>query len=180
MFLPLEPSTWSAGLRANLQWKPEASLGLACVFLSFFKLGYRVTFMCWVSNCIKSKESNESQVPRVIRFKSNVNACLAKCSVFLCGAGALRARPRALLAAGRKCCWNKTRRSALWNKHTQGSTVLLPAAASNLLHAELFPFAVTSLKWWHVILHCVHQTSLISATKLLTHDTKARGYKLVW
>lgn len=85
MFLPLEPSTWSAGLRANLQWKPEASLGLACVFLSFFKLGYRVTFMCWISNCIKSKKSNEYQVPRVIRFKSNVNACLAKCSVFLCG-----------------------------------------------------------------------------------------------
>lgn len=153
MFLPLEPSTWSGGCVQTC----NESLGLACVFLSFFRSGDRVTSVCWISNCIKSKKSNEYQVPGVIRFKSNVNACLAKCSVFLCGVHCSQGRPRALLAAGRKCCWNKTRRSALWNKHTQGSTVLLPAAASNLLHAELFPFAVTSLKLWHVILHCVHQ-----------------------
>lgn len=44
-------------LRANLQWKAwSLILGLPRVFLSFFKLGYRVTFMRWISNCIKFKK----------------------------------------------------------------------------------------------------------------------------
>lgn len=133
-------------------------------FSQLFKLGYRVTFMRWISNCIKCTKSNEYQVPRVIRFNSNVNGCLAKCFCFTCVWCSL------LWGPNHEPCWQpaasaaeiKQEVSALWNKHTQGSTFLLPAAASNHLHVELFPIAVTSLKLWHVILHRVHQTSLIT------------------
>lgn len=56
-FRPSSAETGKEALRANLQWKAwSLILGQGRVFLSFFKLGYYITYMHWISYCMKARK----------------------------------------------------------------------------------------------------------------------------
>ena len=117
--------TGKEALRANLQWKAwSLILGQGHVFLSFFKLGYYITYMHWISDCMKGKKNSFSffkQIPTALWDQILVqckwlvwpsvihSACVCVC-VCVCVRlqwhyiGREHQKPRAPLAAGHKCC----------------------------------------------------------------------------
>lgn len=136
-------------MRASVQWKSwSLILGHGYVFLSSFKLSYYITYMRWVSYCMKARKvlffvSNKYQLPceiwlqckwlvwpSVIHSLSlSLSGCMYVCVSTLgtqttSPAGS---QPQVLLEI-------KQEISALWNKHTRDSQIFWLPVCRQQLH----------------------------------------------
>lgn len=169
-------------------------LGQGCVFLSFFKLSYYITYMHRISYCMK-KCFFQTNTNCLVRSDSTPMkmACLAKCYPFcvcvctcVCDFSGvtLTLRTKTTSPAGSQpqvLLEIKQEISALWNKHTQVShtfwlPVLLPAAACN--HLAFCTFFLLPQHFSHQNIRPSRHTGATEPFQTVT--LKRRWYKSIW